>query len=98
MKQWLNYFTLKRGFKGLFFLSIILCVRLCFAGDDPLAGVIDENITPALGTQSTFFKLLCFGEILGAIGAYWKSRSFAVLAGVVFVALFFDVAYKHYVG
>ncbi len=78
--------------------SLLLYVNLAQAGSDPLSGVIEENITPALGTSSTFFKLLCLAEIIGAIAAFFATKKYSVLAGVVFVALFFDIAYAHYVG
>lgn len=78
--------------------STALYTKITYAGSDPLSGVIEENITPALGTSSTFFKLLCLAEIIGAIAAFFATKKYSVLAGVVFVALFFDVAYAHYVG
>lgn len=81
-------------------MSLMLYVNLAQAasGTDPLAGVIESNITPVLGSDSTFFKIMCLAEIIGAVAAYWKTKSYGMLAGVIFVALFFDVAYTHYVG
>lgn len=84
--------------QGILWCGVSFYTQLAYAGSDPLSGVIEENISPALGTDSTFFKLLCLAEILTALGVYLKTKSYGVLAGVVVVGLFFTIAYVHYVG
>ena len=77
---------------------VSLSSQLAYADPDPLAGVIESKITPTFGVGSTFFALMILAEILSSFWAYHKTKSLAVLASAIAVAVIFDILYSKYVG